>query len=543
MTPRLPRLPRLPHLRSPSLRAKVGVLVAFVLTLMMALFGVVLYLAINNALLDNTAQNLRASAGGAIDAQLNRPTRNRPGPSLPVPSMRPFPPNGSSFNGVPDGISTLDDLSRFLTTRDTAARTTDAMGNPIGNGPAITGATTVSAPLLDPGVYQAVAVSNQERSLRYETANGPVLIELVPLVRETVMPPQTVGVLELSTSLKGVDAFLGRLRLLMVIGTLLAVLVTVTLTVLLVAGLLRPLTRMASTSRAIATGDLSRRVPVPRGDDELGRLARAFNEMVSRLESTFATQRRFIADASHELRSPLGALSGSIEMLQFGADTADPAARARLLRLMNSEAVRMSRLVDDLLTLTRFDANPLGTLRRAPVNLTTLVAEIADETRIFAPDRVVRFDAAPDGDIAVEGDADRLRQAILNLCANARAYTPPGGTITLGVQRGTGSSSGEGQDAIITVADTGEGIAAADLPRVWDRFYRADPARARQAGQGGMGLGLAIVYAIFEAHGGTATIDSVPGEGTTVTLSLPNASAPVREMAHLHPTLSRSATK
>ncbi len=248
-----------------------------------------------------------------------------------------------------------------------------------------------------------------------------MLIELVPLVREIVAPPQTVGVLELSTSLAGVDAFLGRLRLLLITGILLAVIVTVSLTVLLVAGLLRPLRRMAGTSRAIAAGDLSRRVPVPHGDDELAELARAFNDMVSRLESAFATQRRFIADASHELRSPLGALSGSIEMLQFGADTADPTARARLLRLMNSETRRMSRLVDDLLTLTRFDANPLGTLRRAPVDLIALVGEIAEETRMLAPDRVVCFDSPPDAEIVVEGDADRLRQASTQSCARTPA--------------------------------------------------------------------------------------------------------------------------
>lgn len=500
-----------------SLRAKVSTLTVLVLASMMALFGVALYASIERVVVDNTAQNLRTSAAGAIGGLLNGP-RRLPGDNhflpLPPPPQAGLRPGDA---GTPPEVNyALADLARALTTRDTAARTTDTSGATVGDGSALTGITTVNAPALDAAVYQAVAAAGQERQLRVQTTDGPVLIELVPLIRDMASSPQTVGVLELSTSLRGVNTFLDRIRLLLAVGTLIVVVVTVTLTVLPVSRLLLPLRQMAGTSRAIAAGDLSRRVPVPRGDDELSDLARAFNEMVGRLEATFATQRRFIADASHELRSPIGALSGGIEMLQFGADHGDPAARARLLRLMESEVGRMGRLVDDLLTLTRFDANPLGTLRRAPVDVATLATEVAEVTRMLAPDRDVRCVAPPDTAIIVEGDADRLRQALLNLCANARAYTSPGGTITLAVRV-------ENERALLTVADTGEGIPPEDLPRVWDRFYRADPARARQAGQGGLGLGLAIVHAIAEAHGGTTTIDSTPGEGTTVTLTLPGA--------------------
>lgn len=500
-----------------SVRAKVSAVTASVLASMMVLFGVVLYANINRVLIDNTAQSLRASAGGAINEQLNGPRGLKNDRVLPFPGLPPGKPPAQG--GAPPGDEKrgLEDLARLLTTRDTAARTTDPAGMAVGDGPALVGITSVTAPVLDPATYQAVAASSQERHFRYQTADGPVLIELVPLVRQAATAPQTVGVLELSTSLASVDAFLGRLRLLLLIGTLLAILVTVALMIPLVAGLLQPLRRMASTSRAIAAGDLGLRVPVPRSGDELTDLAHAFNEMVSKLEAAFGTQRRFVADASHELRSPLAALGGGVEMLLMGADRSDPAARARLLRLMESEIARMSRLVDDLLTLTRFDANPLGALQRAPVDLTALAAEVADVTRLLAPDRTVALNTPPDVTITVEGDADRLRQALLNLCANARAYTPARGTITVGLRV-------VGQDAVLTVADTGEGIPAEDLPRIWDRFYRADPARIRQAGQGGLGLGLAIVRAIVAAHGGTATIASDSGKGTTVTLMLPHAS-------------------
>lgn len=508
---------RLLHHRHLSLRAKLIALAASVLVSVMVLFGVVLYVGIGRVLIDNTAQGLRASAGAAIAAQLNGPRRPRDDHTLPIPGAPLSPPIGQGGPpSEPDATRSLYDLARALTTRDTAALTTDAAGATVGNGPALTGITTVSAPALDPALYASVAATGQERHFRATTADGPVLIELVPLVRQTATSPQTVGVLELSTSLQSVDTLLGRLRLFLLIGTLLAVLATVVLTVPLVSGLLRPLRRMAGTSRAIAAGDLSRRVPVPRGGDELTDLAVAFNEMVSKLEAAFATQRRFVADASHELRSPLAALGGGVEMLLLGADQADPAARARLLRLMESEIARMGRLVDDLLTLTRFDANPLGTLQRAPVDLSALAVDVVEETRLLAPDRTVLLDTPADAAIIAEGDADRLRQALLNLCANARAYTHPEGTITVGVRLA-------GQDAALTVTDTGEGIPPEDLPRVLDRFYRADPARARHPGQGGLGLGLAIVQAIVRAHGGTTVVQSTPGEGTTVTLTLPGA--------------------
>jgi two-component system OmpR family sensor kinase len=510
-----------------SLRAKVSLLTASVLMTVMVLFGVVLYTSIGRVLIDNTAQSLRVSAGGSINERLNGPRSAGPPrnqPFLPLPAAPRVTDAGSGAPQGSDDPHTLNDLARMLTTRDTAALTTDTAGTPIGNGPQLAGITTVTAPLLDASTYRSVAATNQERHFRYQSTDGPVLVELVPLARAVATPTQTVGVLELSTSLQGVDAFLGRVRLLLLTAIILAVLVTVALVIPLVSGLLRPLRRMAGTSRAIAAGDLSLRVPVPHGGDELTDLAHAFNEMVGKLETAFATQRRFVASASHELRSPLAALGGGVEMLVMGADRGDPEARARLLRLMESEVSRMGRLVDDLLLLTRFDANPLGALQRAPVDLTALATEVVEVTRLLAPDREVRLDAPADAAIVVPGDADRLRQALLNLCANARAYTPAGGAITVGVRSAR-------PRATLTVADTGEGIPAEDLPRIWDRFYRVDPARARQSGQGGLGLGLAIVHSIVAAHGGTAAIASTLGAGTTVTLTLPDASVQTKKQA------------
>lgn len=486
------------------LRWKLTLLATTVLAGTLLLFGVILLVTLGRVLPDNAAANLQTSARAAINERLNGPGPR--GARPPPRTDQPFP--------VPNDARPIADLARYLTTRDTAARTMAADGATLGDGPALAGITTVLAPALDPATYRAVAGANQERHFRYQTPDGPVLIVLIPLTRETGPANQPVGVLQLSTSLQSIDDLLGRIRFLLGVGTLLAILLTAALMIPLTRGVLRPLRRMATASRAIAAGDLSRRVAVPAGDDELAHLAHDFNEMVRRVEAAFGTQRRFIADASHELRTPLAALSGGVDVLLLGADHDDPAARTRLVRRMEGEIARMGRLVDDLLTLTRFDANPSSTMRRAPVDLSALAAHVADETRLLASDQTVTVTTPVNAAVVVQGDADQLRQVLLNLCANARAHTPEDGTITIGVAR-------SGDSAVVTIADNGTGIAPDDLPHIWDRFYRADTARARQAGQGGLGLGLAIVRAIVEAHGGTAAITSRPGDGTNVTLILP----------------------
>jgi len=496
------------------LRVRLTLLLAGVLAVALMLFGVILSLNLRRVLLDNAAQSLRLSAAAAISDKLSGPGPKPPrpakgGPALPVPILTPAAPPAASTTA---DAKSLADLARFLTTRDTAARTLDTAGVTVGDGPALTGTTTVAAPLLDAATYRAVVVTGNDRYLRLDTApDGPVLVELIPLTRPAAS--QTIGVLQLSASLRGVDDLLRAIQVALLIGTALALGVTVLLTAAIVRGVLRPLRQMAQTSHAVAAGDLTQRVAVPAADDELAELAQAFNTMVARLEAAFATQRRFLADASHELRSPLTALGGGVEMLRIGA-AADSDARDRLLRLMTGEIARMGRLVDDLLTLARFDADPAQLLERAPTDLAPLARSVAEETRLLAPDRTVYFEDIAGQPVMVMGDADRLRQALLNLCTNARAHTPPGGTITIRVGRA-------GNAATVTVADTGEGIPPDTMPRVGERFYRVDPARPRDAGQGGLGLGLAIVRAITEAHGGSVTLTSAPGVGTTVTLAFP----------------------
>ncbi|CAA9567799.1 MAG: hypothetical protein AVDCRST_MAG88-2053, partial [uncultured Thermomicrobiales bacterium] len=240
------------------------------------------------------------------------------------------------------------------------------------------------------------------------------------------------------------------------------------------------------------------------------------DHMVDRLEETLKAQRQFVADASHELRTPLTALGGLIEMLLLGADRGDRATSQRALRSAHREVERLSRLVGDLLTLSRLDARP--TVERRPLDLAALVAEVGEQTRFLAGEREVLWQVA--GPLPVDGDADRLKQVLLNLTGNAVAFSAKTGQIVLRGER-------VGSRARVEVADDGAGIDPADLPGIFERFYRGDKSRARRSdGGAGSGLGLAIARAIVETHGGTIAARSVLGQGTTFTIELPLADEP-----------------
>jgi signal transduction histidine kinase len=278
---------------------------------------------------------------------------------------------------------------------------------------------------------------------------------------------------------------------------------------------LRPVDRMVETAAAIAAGDLSRRVPDADPETELGRLGTALNEMLGQIETGIqervaaeARLRRFVADAAHELRTPLTSLRGYAELFRQGAlPTAEAIANA--MGRIESEGARMARLVDDLLLLARTDQG--RPLEKEPVDLVRLAREAAGDFAAADPDRPLTSDL--DGSAVVVGDPIRLRQAIDNLLANVRAHTPSGTPARVSVQR-------NGRWAEVTVADEGPGIPAQDQPRVFERFWRGDPARGRTSA-GGAGLGLSIVDALVRAHGGTIAVNSAPGQGTAFTLRLP----------------------
>ncbi len=284
---------------------------------------------------------------------------------------------------------------------------------------------------------------------------------------------------------------------------------------------LRPLEDVERTADSIAAGNLDQRVPGADDTTEVGRLARALNVMLERIEAAFSARvasearlresdrhlRQFVADASHELRTPIAAVSAYAELFERGAaQHADDLPR--VFTGIRTETARMERLVNDLLTLARFDEGL--PLQIVPTELVSLGAEAVHTAGTVGPQWPVQFAASRP--VEVMGDPVRLRQVIDNLLANVRAHTPPGTTATVRVDQ-------QGETAEIVVHDNGPGMPTDEAARVFERFYRADASRARS--HGGSGLGLSIVSAIVTAHGGTVSAKSAPGEGMTVTVRLP----------------------
>jgi len=267
---------------------------------------------------------------------------------------------------------------------------------------------------------------------------------------------------------------------------------------------LRPLEDMGATADAIAAGDLSRRVAPAETATEVGRLGMALNGMLSQIEAAFEQRtrsedrlRRFVADASHELRTPLTSIRGYAELFRRGAE-ARPEDLARSMAAIETEAARMGVLVDDLLLLARLDQGRPLELER--VDLGTVAGEAVGAARAIDPSREVSLEI--EGEVVVDGDAGRLRQVLDNLLDNARVHTPDGTPAHVRVIR-------QGDDVLVTVSDEGPGLSPEARRRVFERFYRDDGARSRETG--GAGLGLAIVAAITEAHGGAVRV--LEGDG------------------------------
>ena len=283
----------------------------------------------------------------------------------------------------------------------------------------------------------------------------------------------------------------------------------------------RPLTRIEDTAAAIAAGDLSRRVPPGGAQDEVSSLAESLNAMLAQIEHSFSVReaseqrmRAFVADASHELRTPLATVKGYAELHRFGAMT-EPEDVAGAMRRIEGEATRMTRLVEDLLLLTRWDSEP--TISPTRVDLTVLASDVVQDATVRAPDRRVSLvpltpgTAYPGQAPVVVGEDGALRQVLTNLVANALAHTPAGTPVEVAVGR-------EGELVVVEVRDHGPGLPPDAAERVFERFYRADKSRSRASG--GTGLGLAIVAAIVGRHDGRVRHVPTPGGGATFRVEL-----------------------
>jgi len=333
------------------------------------------------------------------------------------------------------------------------------------------------------------------------------------------------GYIQAAASLRTVDAAIDRLLKIMLIGGTITLLISLLVGDYLARRALRPIDAIAQTAKQItAADDLSRRIPYSGPPDELGELTHTFNNTLERLEKLFNVQRRFVADVSHEMRTPLTTILGNIDLMRrIGPDEQAMAAIA-------SEARRMSRLVEDLLLLAKADAGRLP-LEQTHVELDSLLLDVFRQGQMLSRDVAVELGHVEPA--RVMGDVDRLKQLLLNLVSNGIKYTPPGGRVTLALRC-------EGTHALLTVSDTGIGIPPEDLPHVFDRFYRVDKARSRA--QGGTGLGLSIAQWIAEAHGGDITVTSAVDAGTVFTVRLPLVPDPEHQTAPSRPTLPHPRT-
>lgn len=275
---------------------------------------------------------------------------------------------------------------------------------------------------------------------------------------------------------------------------------------------LGPIDSITQAARRISAEDLSQRLNLSLPDDEIGRLAQTFDEMIARLEEGFRRQRQFTADASHELRTPLTAIKGQVEVAL--GNERDAQTYREVLQVVNEETDRLIRLTGSLLTLARADAGGLP-LSRERLELGELAAAVMEQVSPVAEAKGVRLEDGGDPGLEVVADEDLLIQLLLNLLDNAVKYTEASGSIVVRWRAVNGVVE-------ISVRDTGAGIAPEHLPHVFDRFYRADPARSRA--EGGVGLGLSICRWIADAHGGTIQVESAPGRGSTFTVRLPQAS-------------------
>ena len=327
--------------------------------------------------------------------------------------------------------------------------------------------------------------------------------------------PSNLGSVVIAVSLTSVEKTLHELSWLFLLISLAVLILIGLISRWLITLSLKPLLEVEVIAAAIADGDLSARLPELEPSTEVGRLTQSLNTMLGRIEESFAQKnasesklRRFVADASHELRTPLTAIRGFAELHRQGAVSGEEKTR-ELVGRIEKESIRMGSLVEDLLLLARMDEARPFTLE--PVDLTHLIRECVASAQAAGPNHRIQV-SVPD-DLYVLGDNKRIHQALANLLANARTHTPAGTEIEV-------LATANDDEITIAVKDSGPGLTEADQTRIFERFFRVDPSRARHAGEGS-GLGLSIVDAVMQAHGGSVSVESAVGEGATFTLHFP----------------------
>jgi two-component system OmpR family sensor kinase len=474
-----------------SLRARLLLVTVGLVTLGLLIADVVTYRALSTSLLERVDEQLAQVSQAAVEAL------GSPG-GFPMPGG---PGPGPGYDGPPAGS-----YAAFLDSSGTvvAHHSFEYQGGQQGDAP---------VPTLPAGLPGSTTGGTGSTTFSADSQDGDTRFRV-----EAIGPQPNAGTVVIAVPLTEMRETLGRLLAIEALVTIGVAITAGALALWLVKVGLRPLEAMGTTAGAIAAGDLSRRVEPSDDTTEIGKLGTSLNAMLAQIEAAFDERRaseerlrRFVGDASHELRTPITSIRGYAELFRRGASTR-PDDLARSMARIEAEAERMGVLVDDLLLLARLDqGRPLD---RKPVDLVSVATDAVDAARAIDPQRVLNADL--DGPVAVTGDAGRLRQVIDNLLENARVHTPAGTPTHVRLH------ADDGGDAVLTIADEGPGMGADVSAQAFERFYRGDPARARSTG--GAGLGLAIVAAIVESHGGNVRVLDTE-TGTTIQVRFPHQEA------------------
>ena len=454
-----------------SIRLRLTLWYVLLLAVILAAFSAGIYLTLRHSLYDNLDDSMQNRANVLLDIVRYEGSR----PTLAGVVSSNDPNQGESFVRIFDASGEL--------TFDNSAAAGDV-------------------PIDRRAVESALAGKTATRNVN---AGETLSVRTLPIDRDG----RISGVLEVGQSQSDVSDTLQALLLIVGIAYPLTLVVASIGGVFLAGRALAPVSRVTRLARRISAEDLTQRLNLRLPDDEVGRLARTFDEMIARLDDAFHRQRQFTADASHELRTPLTVLKGQIDVaLQRERDVE---AYRQVLRAANEEVDRMIRLVGSLFTLARADAGQIP-IAREPVNLGDLVASAVEQVRRSAEQKELSLSLQRGPRTILRADEDLLLQLLLNLLDNAIKYSPAAGSVTVGW-------SADAERVELWVRDTGVGIPTEHVPHIFDRFYRVDKARSRA--EGGVGLGLSICRWIAEAHGGHISVRSAPGQGSTFTAGLP----------------------
>ncbi len=399
----------------------------------------------------------------------------------------------SPLRGVPSATS--------LTLLDASGAVLGEVGGDISTG---------GSPATFSGMTLAQVAATKGKAFTVHTENPRTSTRAVAYVL-----PSNLGSVVISVSLNSVERTLHELSLLFLLISLAVLFIIGVISRWLITLNLKPLLEVEVIAAAIADGDLSARLPEIQPTTEIGRLTKSLNTMLSRIEESFEQKnasesklRRFVADASHELRTPLTAIRGFAELHRQGAVTGEEKTK-ELVGRIEKESIRMGSLVEDLLLLARMDEARPHILE--PVDLTHLIEESVASALAAGPDHPIAIDVP--ADLYILGDNKRIHQALANLLINARTHTPSGTSIKI-------TATSNDLETTVAVMDSGPGLSESDQTRIFERFFRVDPSRARHAGEGS-GLGLSIVDAVMKAHSGSVTVESEQGKGATFTLHFP----------------------